>query len=99
MGNILCCFKKDIDQKDENGQTKLTNAAWNGNVDECRNLLSRGANINCTNNVGWSPLMRAAAGGYFSICVFLTDSGADVHLTDDTGNTALHVGGCLQRSP
>ena len=60
MGNILCCFKRDIDQKDENGWTKLYKAAKKGNVDECRNLLSRGANINCTNKWGESPLMWAA---------------------------------------
>ena len=80
-----------IDQKYGKGQTKLHKAAMDDNVDECRNLLSRGANINCTDKWRWSPLMAAAVKGYLPTCVLLTDSGADVHLTSNDGNTALSL--------
>ena len=77
-----CDRQPDIDQKDRNGETKLYKAAERGNIDECRNLLSRGANTNCTDNGGASPLMIAAEKGHLPTCVLLTDSGADVHLAD-----------------
>ena len=84
-----CDRQPDIDQKDGNGETKLYKAAERGNIDECRNLLSRGANINCTDNGGASPLMIAAEKGHLPTCVLLTESGADVHLANKYGNTSL----------
>ena len=86
-----CDRQPDIDQKDRNGETKLYKAAERGNIDECRDLLSRGANINCTDNGGASPLMIAAEKGHLPTCVLLTDSGADVDLTSNGGNTALNL--------
>ena len=68
---------------------KLLKAARRGNVEENHDLMSTGADINCINKYGWSPLMLAAVEGHLQACVSLTQAGADVDLTNDEGDTAV----------
>ncbi|MGD9008489.1 MAG: ankyrin repeat domain-containing protein, partial [Desulfobacteraceae bacterium] len=41
------------------------------------------------NNEGWTPLMRAAKGGHQETLRILLQNGADVHLRNKEGKTAL----------
>ena len=45
-------------------------------------------NINARDAGGWTPLMRAAAGGHLDIMRFLLSNGADPTLRDKRGITA-----------
>ncbi len=51
-----------INVKDKNGWTPLIKAAYAGNTALCRLLLNAGADPNCTNSNGTTPLMYALSG-------------------------------------
>jgi len=52
-------------------------------------LVAHGAAIDVVGKVGWTALMAAAAGGHLETARRLNARGADVHLADTSGNTAL----------
>ena len=82
----------DVNQTNSNGDSALSLAALNGHYDVVDHLIKQQANINTTNkSLGWSPLMIAAFNGNFKTCVLLTDSGADIHLISNEGDTALSL--------
>lgn len=51
-----------IDVRDSKGWTPLMRAAYDGNAALCRRLLSEGADPNCANTNGTTPLMYAFSG-------------------------------------
>lgn len=53
-------------------------------------LLEKGLDINAQNNCGSSPLIMACAYGMNKITLFLLQQGANLSLTNEKGNTALH---------
>jgi ankyrin repeat protein len=52
-------------------------------------LLRHGADVNAQDTVGWTPLMRAAAGWHLEVARLLLAYGADVYRKNDAGETAL----------
>ena len=74
------------------GETKLITASVNGDINKCRDLIKRGADLNITDdNIRWSALMNASSRGHYDIASLLCDSGADVHLKSKYGSTALMI--------
>jgi len=60
------------------------------NENELRRVLNGGqANIEATNDIGFTPLMVAAVSGQVNLCEALLDFDADPNNTTDTGRTAL----------
>ena len=61
-----------------------------------RMLLSRGADTEERNNGGHTALLRASARGRYETCKILIDEGnADVHATDNNGDSVImhaHLG-------
>lgn len=55
-----------------------------------RALLSSGCSCSVANNMGRTPLHVALRTGKFAIATILVDAGADLHLPDKEGNSALH---------
>ncbi|MDP0588118.1 MAG: ankyrin repeat domain-containing protein [Candidatus Endonucleobacter bathymodioli] len=63
-------------------------------------LITAGADVNCKNEKGLTPLLTIASNDYFHsketssaierICSMLFSNGADVDIIDEKGNTALH---------
>jgi len=62
-----------------NAELVLVNAASIGNLEEVKELLKSGVNVNARNDKGSAPLMTAASGGSSVIVRFLLDNGADVN--------------------
>ncbi|MEO7717595.1 MAG: ankyrin repeat domain-containing protein [Capsulimonas sp.] len=92
----------DLESRNEFGETALQVALGEGYDDAARILLEAGAKneapINMKivpNAIGWmrrTPLHEAAQVGNKELVRTLIDNGADVHMRDDKGNTALHYG-------
>eukprot|EP00042_Codosiga_hollandica_P042006 m.379791 g.379791 ORF g.379791 m.379791 type:complete len:344 (-) comp56220_c0_seq9:126-1157(-) len=66
-------------------------AAWEGRVDDCEELLRRGAETNCFNEAGQTPLHFAAWNGHLSVLQLLFKYGAGRDVLNKEGQAPLHV--------
>jgi hypothetical protein len=57
---------------------ELRSCAATGNLERVKELVKGGANIEATDNVGMTPLLRAAMGDHFMVVVYLVEIGANV---------------------
>ncbi|MHC4426524.1 MAG: outer membrane protein assembly factor BamB family protein, partial [Planctomycetota bacterium] len=77
--------------KVESSQAKtLHEAAADGDSESVKSLIAGGADVNATNNWGWTPLYSAAAVGHGDIVNLLIAKGADVNAPSKLGVTPLH---------
>jgi ankyrin repeat protein len=69
----------------------LINATINNDLNDIRQLIAGGANVNLANHNGLTPLMNAVGLNRCSIEIVntLISAGANVNLQDNEGNTAL----------
>jgi len=67
---------------------KILEAAGNGNLEEVRKLLGRGADPNATREDGTTPLHLAASAGKRRVVVYLLLSGARADARDKEGRSA-----------
>jgi hypothetical protein len=72
----------------------LHTMAYHDLLEACRLLLSYGADPNCMNNNGESPLFWAVRMNCFQVAMTLLEHGADVNCLDNSGSTALHYACC-----
>lgn len=73
---------------------KLFTAALENNINELQECLAQGADVNAKNGAysgSWTALMVACANGHIQIANILIENGADVNISDNTGETALMV--------
>lgn len=90
---------RGIDARDDEGNTAFGIAAYHGSHAAAEALLEKGANINATNHLGETPLMRGVTGqannnrmasGDTSLVQWLIGKHARLDDTDRDGRTALH---------
>ncbi|MEO2184393.1 MAG: ankyrin repeat domain-containing protein [bacterium] len=65
-----------------------------GNIEAVKQHLADGADVNATNEVGWTPLHRAVIGSHTDhteTAEFLIAAGADVNAKDVGSNTPLDM--------
>ena len=79
-----------IDKTDSDGDTKLTNAARDGDIEKCRRLIDKGANIDYQNKWGLTPLHLAAYKGHLEVVKFLMKMGAKLDVYSHI-DTAQHI--------
>lgn len=70
---------------------ELNNMIDSNKLEEVKQLLDCGADINWKNANGFSPLHFAVQGNHINIVKFLLDKLADPIQTSDKGNTPLHT--------
>ena len=80
----------DADALNQDGQSPLMVAAFQGNIDVVILLLKFGANINLKDEIGRSPLVYAISGSQPKSVSELLQRGANIILADANGNTPLH---------
>lgn len=71
------------------GNTALGWAADQGHIHCVRLLLDRGAKIDATNSLGWSPLVNAIVSNHGDIVDLLLQKGTSITLKDGSGRTPL----------
>jgi ankyrin repeat protein len=85
---LLMLLQRGADLAGSGGRA-LEFAANAGHVSTVQLLAGRGVALDGRNGYGWTPLMTAAWQGHAEVVACLLALGADRHLTDDTGKTAL----------
>ncbi|MGL9779895.1 MAG: ankyrin repeat domain-containing protein, partial [Wolbachia sp.] len=87
--NILCRYVMSDSNTDINAE--LFNAVKNGEIDKVKSLISDGADVNATDQDGWTPLHLAAENGHKEVVeALLKVEGINVNATDQDGWTPLH---------
>lgn len=74
---------------DNDSNTSLLFNVMTGSMEGVKYSLQKNADINCQNNLGYSPLMLAAQYGRIKITRYLIENGADIHLRISHNITAL----------
>mmetsp|Transcript_44953 Transcript_44953/g.113061 ORF Transcript_44953/g.113061 Transcript_44953/m.113061 type:complete len:781 (-) Transcript_44953:446-2788(-) len=71
------------------GTTSLMSAANVGDVEHCRNLIAQGADVNASDDYGWTPLRYAVRKRDFATTSLLIEMDADVNKASKSGRTPL----------
>nr|XP_044627840.1 kinase D-interacting substrate of 220 kDa isoform X8 [Equus asinus] len=80
---------KDVDERNECGQTPLMIAAEQGNLEIVKELIKNGANCNLEDLDNWTALISASKEGHVHVVEELLKSGANLEHRDMGGWTAL----------
>ncbi|HPV43419.1 MAG TPA: ankyrin repeat domain-containing protein [Spirochaetota bacterium] len=95
---LLFQKKENIFLKDDNGDTVLDYSILGGNIEIIKLLLSKGLNVNGTEDGRWSPLMSAVNDAYSGksflngkdeVIQFLLNNKASINYQSESGETAL----------
>ncbi|MFH1884082.1 MAG: DUF6263 family protein [Planctomycetota bacterium] len=77
-------------RQDEQKRTKtLHDAARDGDIDQVQLLISKGADVNEKNRMGWTPLHTAVQNRRQALIELLIAKGADINATNNRGQTPL----------
>ncbi|ASV10615.1 MULTISPECIES: ankyrin repeat domain-containing protein [Leptospira] len=89
---------KHVDEKNQKGYTLLMLAAYNGQEEVSRFLISQGADPNSTDSEGNSILMGAAFKGHTKIVEILLSAGADKNYRNSKGQNAFQFSNMFGRT-
>ena len=71
--------------------TKLLHASFDGNLEVVKSQLGKGANIECKDVYGRTPLHKACKRGCLKVITLLLENGANIEAKDFNDWTPLHV--------
>ena len=81
-------LRESSDQKELNNG--LLDASQEGNLEQAKSLLDRGANVNAEDVYKWTPLHNAAWNGHTEVVKLLLDRGANVNAENDVKRLPLY---------
>ena len=70
---------------------ELLDACYDGNFEEAKALLDKGASAKARHPGGWTALHSAAGHGDMEMVSILVEGGADLNAVNFVGETALHA--------
>jgi ankyrin repeat protein len=73
------------------GSGVVADAAYAGNLDRVRSMVTSGSDVDAKEESGYTGLMWAAMKGRYDIAEFLVTHGANPNIQDEKGTTALHI--------
>ncbi len=98
--DVFHTFIENADSRDLNGRTKLMTACKKGNLELAENLIYSGADVNATDDDGWTPLMFASRfTDNVKIVKTLIQNGAKVQQKNNYGVTPLKLAAGFSSSP
>lgn len=80
----------DVNEANDEGDSPLHTAVWEGHAGIAELLLKRGAAVNAVNEKGETPLHWAAEKGLHGMVWLLLEQRAAVNAKDEDGQTPLH---------
>ena len=86
-------------EKERDLECDLLTAAEKGTIEQVRDLIRQGADVNVQDEYGFTPLISAIINEHLDICKELVKAGADVNMKSEAGMTALHFLGDRLYSP
>lgn len=94
--DLLLAGGADIEHKNREGRTALMVSAFDkSRIDAMKKILSFGANVNATDNLGKTALMHAINNNNGAMMDILLKCGAEINTQDVLGNTPLMI--CAKR--
>jgi len=81
---------EDLLRKHGGKYGSLHKAAAAGHLENVKELLAAGTDVNAKNDRGWTPLRQAAGSGHKEIVELLIANGTNVNAKDEGGMTPLH---------
>jgi len=90
VANLLLEYNANVDMRNNNGQTPLYHAVWNGNHDTMRLLLEHDADANAEDNTHLTLLHLATSNRDPEAAKLLLEHGANIHACSYIGHTPLH---------
>ncbi|KDO22637.1 TKL protein kinase [Saprolegnia parasitica CBS 223.65] len=93
LANVISLLNKGVNVNciENNFQTPLHYAAYNGQLDVVRLLLEKGAKLEPCDVIGYAPLHRAAHGNQPAMAYLLLEHGAKMDAKNRDGHTPLQV--------
>lgn len=88
LTDYLLEHRARLNNRNRNGETAVSIAAFNGKARYVERLVDAGAELNF---YGWPPLVYAAFNGHAEIVAYLLKRGADIDARSEGGATALYV--------
>ena len=82
-----------VEARDTDDDTLLHRAAFRDIVQDVRDLLRLGSNVNAAGDLGHTPLHYAAMGGHRSVVEILLANGARTSTQNEWGQTAAQTAG------
>ncbi|RCH98238.1 hos4 protein [Rhizopus stolonifer] len=82
---------EELASVDKHGRTSLHRSCIDGSLENVKELLKLGANVNATDNFLCTPLHCAAQYGHLSVVEALIKNGADMNSLDSNNSTVLHT--------
>lgn len=70
-------------------EEKLLQAAYDGNLEVVRHLISNGVNVNCRGNGSQTPLLHACFQNRTEVAFFLLDHGAKASVQNSRGDSPV----------
>jgi ankyrin repeat protein len=86
---LLLNHGADIEARNEKGITALIFSTYDDGMESVRELLSRGANADAISDCRWTPMIQAMVNGKTDVAYALFNHGADIHVTDLKGKSAI----------
>ncbi|MEE2615236.1 MAG: ankyrin repeat domain-containing protein [Verrucomicrobiota bacterium] len=91
LDELLGKDPKVVYATDTSGSTPLHHAAWTGQIETIKWLISNNANIDSQNNLQWTPLHWATRNGQTQSVKLLLDHNAKVDTPGNLNQTSLHL--------
>ena len=82
--------KRNVETRDENGNSLLMWACLTGMKKNCEILLNTGALVDIQDHEGETALLKAASKGHDEVCIMLLKNKAHINQQSNNGGTPLH---------
>ena len=79
---------RDVDERDEDGNTGLIHAASVGNLIFVKYLMEQGADPNAQNKEGKTAFMQVSSLGHLKTVYHLVEAGSNIYVRDHAGRSA-----------